>query len=475
MKIYIDQEGITWVGTAYDGLLVYSNEDKLEKIYQFDPTDSTSLSSNEVRSIFQDSRGNMWIGTEDAGLNLWSDSMNFERIGVDDGLISNSVMAIAEDNKGFIWISTFGGINRLSKNGKVISSFDFRTIENTNQFNQDAIFLDDSGNLYFGGINGLTAIHPETIKENRFTSEILLTDLKIYNKSIRVGDMSEGRAILKEPIESCNTINLSYLDKSFSIDFALTDYQSPAENIFSYRMLGFDDQWQVTPKGKRSVTYTNLDPGSYIFQVQHKEASTSVEIDIKAAYWQTVWFRVLMVFIIFVLLLFGMYLVIKRREAASKRKILQLRNEKLSTEIEAKNSKLMFSSVQMAHKNEILNEVKTDLLAAQKSPDKSLRSLVRKLDREIQNEDYWKEFNLYFNEFDQNFINKLRANYPNLTKNDLRLCSLLRMDLSTKEIASLLNVSIRAVEQSRYRLKKRIGLSKGENLVKFIVSFDALD
>lgn len=475
MKVYIDQEARTWVGTAYDGLLVYSDDDKLEKIYKFNATDPNSLSSDEVRSIFQDSKGSVWIGTEDAGLNLMRENGNLERIGVDDGLISNSVMAIIEDLEGFIWVSTFGGINRLSKNGKVISSFDFRTLENTNQFNQDAIFRDDEGNLYFGGINGLTAIHPRSIKENEFASEILLTDLKIYNKSIRVGEMSEGRTILKEPIESCKTIYLSYLDKSFSIDFTLTDYRSPAENVFSYRMHGFDDQWQVTPKGKRSVTYTNLDPGSYIFQVQHKEASTSVEIDIKAAYWQTVWFRVLTVFIIFVLLLFGMYLVIKRREAASKRKILQLRNEKLSTEIEAKNSKLMFSSVQMAHKNEILNEVKTDLLAAQKSPEKSLRSLVRKLDIEIQNEDYWKEFNLYFNEFDQNFIKRLRASYPDLTKNDLRLCSLLRMDLSTKEIASLLNVSLRAVEQSRYRLKKRIGLPKGENLVKFIVSFDALD
>ncbi len=475
MKVYVDQEGLVWVGTAENGLLIFSQSGELIAEYIHNSNNPQSLSNNEIRSIFQDSEGGIWIGTEGGGLCIWKGEGTFKQIGLENGLVANNVMAISEDHEGMIWVSTFEGISRLRRDGTVVQSFNFRTFQNTNQFNQDAIFRDDEGNLYFGGINGLTAIHPRSIKENEFASEILLTDLKIYNKSIRVGEMSEGRTILKEPIESCKTIYLSYLDKSFSIDFTLTDYRSPAENVFSYRMHGFDDQWQITPKGKRSVTYTNLDPGSYNFQVQHKEASTSVEIVIKAAFWQTAWFKVLMVLIILALLLFGMYLIIKRRDAASKRKILQLKNEKLSTEIEAKNSKLMFSSVQMAHKNEILNEVKTDLLAAQKSPEKSLRSLVRKLDIEIQNEDYWKEFNLYFNEFDQNFIKKLRASYPDLTKNDLRLCSLLRIDLSTKEIASLLNVSLRAVEQSRYRLKKRIGLPKGENLVKFIVSFDALD
>jgi DNA-binding CsgD family transcriptional regulator len=97
--------------------------------------------------------------------------------------------------------------------------------------------------------------------------------------------------------------------------------------------------------------------------------------------------------------------------------------------------------------------------------------LVRKLDGELKNEDYWKEFNLYFNEVDQKFIDRIVKKHPELTKNDLRMCSLLRMNLNTKEIASLLNISVRAVEQSRYRLKKRIQLNKDDDLSKYISSF----
>ena len=131
----------------------------------------------------------------------------------------------------------------------------------------------------------------------------------------------------------------------------------------------------------------------------------------------------------------------------------------------------MFSSVQMAHKNEILTEVKKDLLDLVKKPESNFRPLVRKLDGELRNEDYWKEFNLYFNEVDQKFIDRIVKKHPELTKNDLRMCSLLRMNLNTKEIASLLNISVRAVEQSRYRLKKRIQLNKDDDLSKYISSF----
>lgn len=131
----------------------------------------------------------------------------------------------------------------------------------------------------------------------------------------------------------------------------------------------------------------------------------------------------------------------------------------------------MFSSVQMAHKNEILTELKKSLIEFKKSPESNFRALVRKLDQELKNEDYWKEFNLYLNEVDQKFLDNIIKKHPELTKNDLRMCSLLRMNLSTKEIASLLNISVRAVEQGRYRLKKRLGLEKGDDLVKYIIAF----
>jgi ligand-binding sensor domain-containing protein/DNA-binding CsgD family transcriptional regulator len=473
MTVFVDKENQIWVGTAENGLDIWDEGTKQFVHYKHDYRDSFSISNNEIREIFQDSKGGIWIGTEGGGLNRWLGNGRFERIGTKNGLIANSVMGITEDKDGMIWVTTFEGISQINQESKVVRNFDFRTFQNTNQFNQNSILTGSGGKLFFGGINGLNTILPEKVKEKKLESEILFTDLRIYNKSIPLGELPDGRVILKRPIENSSNLWLSYLDQSFSIDFIAIDYTNPLENEFAYQMEGFDDNWQLVSAGQRSATYTNLDPGTYVFKVKHKEKVASIIVNIKPPYWQTIWFRSLVLIFSLGLLFSGLFFWIKRREAASKRKILQLQNEKLATEVEAKNSKLMFSSVQMAHKNEILTEVKKDLINLQKTPENNLRPLVRKLDRELKNEDYWEEFNLYFNEVDQRFIDKILEKYPELTKNDLRLCSLLRMNLSTKEIASLLNISTRAVEQSRYRLKKRLNLDKEEDLSKFITCFNS--
>lgn len=471
MIVFVDESGKTWIGSAEKGLDILDKNNQHLFYCSHNPLDSFSISSDAIRTIFQDKDGEIWIGTERGGLNRWLGNGQFERITINDGLIANSVMGITEDKEGLIWITTFEGISRYDKKSKVFRNFDFRTTQNTNQFNQDAILTDANGKLFFGGIYGLNAIRPERVMENKLQPEIIFTDLKIYNKSIPVGELSDGRVILEKPIENSSHIQLNYLDQSFSIDFTAIDYTNPLENEFAYKMEGFNEDWQFTSTGQSSATYTNLDPGNYIFKVKHKGKQASIIVKIKPPYWQTVWFRFLALISSLGILFSGLYFWIKRREAASKRKILQLQNEKLATEVEAKNSKLMFSSVQMAHKNEILTEVKKDLAEFEKNPESNFRSLVRKLDYELKNEDYWKEFNLYFNEVDQHFLDRIMESHPELTKNDLRMCSLLRMNLSTKEIASLLNISVRAVEQSRYRLKKRLGLEKTNDLSKYISSF----
>ena len=155
----------------------------------------------------------------------------------------------------------------------------------------------------------------------------------------------------------------------------------------------------------------------------------------------------------------------------AKSEILQLRNEKLGNDLESKNAKLMFSAVQMAHKNEILSKVKEEIRSLDIAQQQQVRQMLRRLDRELKSEDYWSEFNLYFNEVDKDFLQALKARHPDLTQNDLRVCSLIRINLTTKEIASLLNITVRGVEQSRYRLKKRLGLESEDNLADYITHF----
>lgn len=469
--VFVDNVDRIWIGSIDKGLDVMDESEGIYYHFKFNPNDSSSISNNEIRTIFQDSDGDIWIGTEGGGLNRWLGEERFDKIKAADGLIADNVMGITQDITGFIWVSTFQGVSRIDKKSKNIKNFNFRSFQSTNQFNQSAILTDREGNIFFGGINGLHAIHPKNVIEDNLVSELIFTDLKIYGNSITVGELENGRTILNEPIEHSSDIWLSHLDQSFTIYFNAIDYTDPLENEYAFKLEGFNDDWEYIQGGKPSATYTNLDPGSYIFRIKHKGRNETITIHIEPPFWQRTWFRVLVLIIFSVVSFSILKFWIQRREASANRKILQLQNEKLETEVDAKNSKLMFSSVQMAHKNEVLTELKENLIEYEKSPEGNFRSLIRKVEYELKNENYWNEFNLYLNEVDHNFLDKMTKKHPKLTKNDLRMCSLLRMNLSTKEIASLLNISVRAVEQSRYRLKKRFNLEPDDDLTKYISSF----
>ncbi len=475
MTVYADQSDQVWVGTIDQGLDRWVESRKEFEHFRYNPEDPSSISNNAIRSIFEDSQGNIWIGTEGGGLNQWLGDGRFKRIGQSEGLVANSVMGITEDEVGMIWVTTFEGISRLDPETMDIQNFDFRTHQNANQFNQSALLAANDGRLFFGGTNGLNTIQTSQLNTEAFAGTVILTDFKIFNQTIKAGQTLDGRVILERPIEEAEHIQLSYLDKSFSFSFSAIDYTNPMDYQYAFIMQGFDDQWQETEAGQNRVNYTNLDPGDYTFKVKYQEQMASINVHIQPPFWQTNWFRAV-VFLLFIgFIATTIYTILKRKEAAHKRALLRLKNEKLASEIEAKTSKLMFSTVQMAHKNEILTGLKDDLLKVQQQSGAPLTSVVRKLDAELRNEDHWKDFDIYFNQVDQDFFQSLLAKHPALTQNDLRLCSLIRINLSTKEIAFLLNISTRAVEQGRYRLKKRLELGKEEDLNKYITGFKTTD
>ena len=168
-------------------------------------------------------------------------------------------------------------------------------------------------------------------------------------------------------------------------------------------------------------------------------------------------------------------LTLKNENLAAEQAILHLQNEKLETEIETKNTELMSKAVQMAHKNEILISLQEQLDHIKNATDtdkaKLLRRLKTTLETEIEGERSWEQFSLYFDQVNQNFTTELLKKHPGLTQNDLRMCALTRLNMSNKEIAALLNISVTGVEKSRYRLKKRLGLTAEENLAEHLRAF----
>ena len=168
-------------------------------------------------------------------------------------------------------------------------------------------------------------------------------------------------------------------------------------------------------------------------------------------------------------------LALTNENLASEQAILQLQNEKMAAEIQAQNTELMSKTAQTAHKNEILIGIKEQLEVVGSATDvqkaKLLRGLKTTLTTEIEGEKSWEQFSVYFDQVNQNFTTELLKKHPSLTQNDLRMCALTRLNMSNKEMAALLNISVNGIEKSRYRLKKRLGLLVDEDLDSYLRVF----
>jgi ligand-binding sensor domain-containing protein/DNA-binding CsgD family transcriptional regulator len=505
MVVYADKKNNIWVGTEHSGLNFYNREKNNFSRFLYNPKDPLSISSDFIRAIFEDSRGRLWIATEGGGLNLWLGDGKFKHFTSQNGLVSDALMGISEDRKGNLWVSALEGISKFDTDKDRFQNFKFnKTLDGmSNQFNQSAVLRTLDGELLFGGINGLNIIKPDIIEANSLKPRIVLTDFKVFDVSVLTGRLPDGRVIFEGDISEARKINLSYSDNAFSIAFSALDFTESSHNQYAFKMSGFDHDWRYSNAEQRLVTYTNLDAGTYTFRVRGTNSSgewtdneATVEIVIHPPFWKTVWFRLLMLLTVIGLGILAFRIYLERRETQlrqqvmeseqailslqnqqleSEQSILSLQNEKLETEIETKNNELMSKAIQMAHKNELLIGIKDDLenikTANETERLKSLRNLTRTLESEIENKESWDQFLLYFNQTHQNFIHELQTKHPNLTQNDLRMCALTRLNMSNREMATLLNISITGIEKSRYRLKKRLDLTGDDDLSRYLVGF----
>ncbi|MBL7815603.1 MAG: hypothetical protein JNL70_11345 [Saprospiraceae bacterium] len=502
--VFADKNNQIWVGTDTEGLNLLDKNTGTFTRFQHKNDDTKSLSANDVRCIFQDSKGRLWIGTESGGLNLWLGNGQFEHFTVQNGLTSNAIMSVQEDKNGYLWLSTFKGATRFDVDTKNYLNFDFSNNPylNANQFNQATGITNTEGVVFLGGINGLTLIRPDDIQFLNTRPQVVFTDFKIFNQSVAVGKLSDGRTILHKSLEEATEIHLSYYDNVFSIEFAALDFTDPLKNQYLYKMEGFDGNWRSTDGSQRLITYTNLDPATYIFKVKGTNNNgvwsdeKTIKIIIAPPFWQTWWFKLLVLAVLVALAFLALRIYTTRREMALRQQVLEsdrailtlknenlaaeqailhLQNEKLATEVDIKNTELMSKAVQMAHKNEILISLQEQLSQIRSANDvektKLLRGLKTTLETEIEGKHSWEQFTLYFDQVNQSFTVELLKKHPSLTQNDLRMCALTRLNMSNKEMAALLNISVTGVEKSRYRLKKRLSLTTEDDLGEYLRAF----
>ena len=326
--IYEDQDGNLWLGTTENGLNKFNPETEEFTQYHFSPNDKKSLSNDSILSVFQDTRGNLWVGTGGGGLNLYDPNTDsFTYFIEKDGLPNGVVYGILEDALGYLWLSTNFGISRFDPEAKTFRNFDAGDGLQSNEFNAGAFAKGKDGEFYFGGINGLTVFHPLSINENPYLPQVTLTSITQDDQLINIASS----------VETANEIILEWPQNSFEFEFAALSYNQPNKNQYAYYLEGFDPNWHYIDT-KRDGRYTNLPGGEYTLHLKAannngiwNETPTQIKVNVVPPFWQTVWFRIVLVFALAGVIAIGVRL---------NTKVIQDRNRQLERLVRERTSAL---------------------------------------------------------------------------------------------------------------------------------------
>jgi signal transduction histidine kinase/ligand-binding sensor domain-containing protein/AraC-like DNA-binding protein len=322
------KNGDIWIATS-NGVDVFEQKTgDFSKYYHRDISKpSSSLSNDNTIALLQDSRGLIWIATRD-GLTYYDPAKKeFKTLRKEDGLADNIIVSIVEDKQYNIWAATPNGLSNIiidknNQTGKL--SFQFRNYNQSDglqgkEFNEYAACVTKEGELFFGGPNGFNMFTPQQIDNSNYNPQMVLTDLQMFNKSVNVGEKFNGHIILPESISDTKEITLKYNENIFSIEFAALNFFNTSKLRYAYTLKGFNNEWFIADDKTHKATYTNLDPGSYVFKVRTinengtlSDNSTSLKINILPPLWRTSYAYGVYILLLIMLLYTGRRIILQR-------------------------------------------------------------------------------------------------------------------------------------------------------------------
>ena len=297
-SVLIDNKKQTWVGTQSGLNVIKLNKDK-ETVKRFF-FDEETQSGDDILTIFEDYHKNIWVGIKAKGFYLF-DGKKFNKIKINyKGQEITSVHSVIEDKKGNLWLSSNSGIVRYNPSNKTAIIYSQTDGLISNEFNDNSDLKFNDYQFYFGGPRGVTYFNPNNIVVNNDAPQVLLTDFKINNTSVKV---NSEKGILKQSITYTKAITLSYNKANFSINFAIPNYVNSSNNQYSYRLVGLDNLWTTTKNTE--ATYTIQNAGTYIFEVKGANNDgawnlkpTILKITVKPAPWKSYWAFAIYTFLI---------------------------------------------------------------------------------------------------------------------------------------------------------------------------------
>jgi ligand-binding sensor domain-containing protein/DNA-binding CsgD family transcriptional regulator len=320
------------------------------------------------------------------------------------------------------------------------------------------------------------------------TNPTEIPDFQLYLNGISHINKKDVRT--HHPIEE--SIQIPYDFRELQFDFSTQNLDITNPTLYQYKLSGQDEKWSEWSQESK-IGFIFLDWGKYTLEVRAKRAdklsSNTIVINfevLKPWYWSgkmILLYLLLTVFLVYLIhmtyrryyhkkqnhLLTEQQKQVEELERINQEQIIRLKNDQLNLLIEKKNQELESTTSNLIQKNELLNNIKKEIKKVKNQSE--VKSLLDFIENNRDESSDWKLFEDAFNNADKEFLNRLKDKHHTLTNNDLRLCAYLRLNLSSKEIAPLLNISIRSVEIKRYRLRQKLGLTHDENLTDYILSF----
>ncbi len=498
--VAIDKEGNYWVSHPYHGVYMITADGggkQLISLYD-DKKGLPSTLNNHVYKI-----KNEIVVASQKGVYAYNKQKNaFEPSPIFKELLGDqSIRYLKEDAKGNIWFIHEKNLGVIDFTGKTPITLYLPELNNKMLSGFDFIYPLNEANVFVAAENGFFHINYEKYKRTipqlkvqvRSVSIISTHDSVLFGGYPLVDNQSNTGETLRPNIaDEYKTVHIEYSSSLFG-------YQENLE--YSYRLVGLTNLWSEWTK-RTEKEYTTLPPGNYVFEV--KVRSNLGNESVPATYAFRIlppWYRTIWAFLLYTIVLltcvYGFYKWQKQKftrqqakyEEEQKRivyihelelsktesELIALRNEKLEAEINYKNSELASSAMHLVKKGELISKSKSQLSQVLKGLDNpeavaDLKKMIRSLTDDDNMDKEWENFARHFDKVHSDFLNEVKDKHPTITPNELKLCAYLRMNLSTKEIAQLMNISVRGVEISRYRLRKKLGIASETSLFDYLIN-----
>ena len=496
-----DVNGDIWMSHGLKGVYRITLSDDLNRAEHYEFYDSSKgFPTNEQISVYQ--VNDELVFAAENGINRYdprSDRMEYYR-SFNESLMGGGQYYYLNQDGNLLWYVKGDkiGFARIQPNGSLLSDTTncFSIPESLIYEYFDLTRLSD-GNLLISNEEGFTLVYPDMLRRTA-PADVYIREVH----SIR-NDAPLTRQYLKQSGER-NKPRITYDNNSLRFSFGTTSFSSTGDQTrFATRLIGYETDWSDVSTS-RTREYTNLSEGNYTFQVKGVSRTGETSYTELGFTLLPPWYRSVWAYIAYGVLAAGavalIILIIRhyerkvehrkesemqeqklRYQEESDRKekeIIALRNEQLANDLNNKSRELASSTMNLIRKNEILIDLKNELtrIAAALPPDdkavaKMLNKLIGTINDNIEHDDDWMKFEQNFDTIHQDFMKRLGETYKGLTINDKKLCAYLKMNLVSKDIAPLLNISVRGVEIGRYRLRKKLGLDRDTNLTEFLQNF----